>query len=86
MSAVPLVKILSHLPIVVDLSHSTGRRDLIPSLAKAVVAVGANGAMIEVHPNPEKALSDGQQSLNFAEFEETYKNSMKILRALEVTA
>ncbi|WP_456399019.1 bifunctional 3-deoxy-7-phosphoheptulonate synthase/chorismate mutase [Mesoaciditoga sp.] len=86
MSAVPLVKILSHLPIVVDLSHSTGRRDLIPSLAKAVVAVGANGAMIEVHPNPEKALSDGQQSLNFAEFEETYKNSMKILKALEVTA
>ena len=85
-SAVPLVKILSHLPIVVDLSHSTGRRDLIPSLAKATVAVGANGAMIEVHPNPEKALSDGQQSLNFAEFKETYTQSMKILSALEAKA
>ncbi len=85
-SAVPLVKILSHLPIVVDLSHSTGRRDLIPPLAKAVVAVGANGAMVEVHPDPEKALSDGQQSLNFQEFEKTYKTSMKIYKMLGVKA
>ncbi len=77
-SAVPLVKILSHLPIVVDLSHSTGRRDLILPLSKATVAVGANGAMIEVHPNPEKALSDGQQSLNFHEFEKVYRETSKL--------
>ncbi len=83
-SAVPLIKILSHLPIIVDLSHSTGRRDLIPPLSKAVVAVGADGAMIEVHPNPEKALSDGPQSLNFKEFEEVYTTSMKILKVMGV--
>lgn len=82
-SAVPLVKILSHLPIIVDLSHATGRRDLISPLAKAVVAVGADGAMIEVHENPEKALSDGQQSLNFKEFETTYDESMELAKIME---
>ncbi len=82
-SAVPLVKILSHLPVVVDLSHSTGRRDLILPLAKAVVVAGANGTMVEVHPDPEKALSDGHQSLNFNEFKETYTASMNVLKALE---
>ncbi|MGC8544320.1 bifunctional 3-deoxy-7-phosphoheptulonate synthase/chorismate mutase [Athalassotoga sp.] len=82
-SAVPLVKILSHLPIIVDLSHATGRRDLIPPLAKAVVAVGADGVMIEVHENPEKALSDGQQSLNFEEFASTYDTSMDLVKMME---
>lgn len=82
-SAVPLVKILSHLPIIVDLSHATGRRDLIPPLAKAVVAVGADGVMIEVHENPEKALSDGQQSLNFEEFESAYETSMDLVKIME---
>ncbi len=82
-SAVPLVKSLSHLPIIVDLSHSTGRRDLINPLSKAVVASGADGAMVEVHPDPEKALSDGQQSLNFDEFEATYRTSMNLHRMME---
>jgi 3-deoxy-7-phosphoheptulonate synthase len=82
-SAVPLVRILSHLPIIVDLSHATGRRDLIPPLAKAVVAVGADGVMIEVHENPEKALSDGQQSLNFEEFAATYDTSMDLVKIME---
>lgn len=82
-SAVPLVKILSHLPIIVDLSHATGRRDLISPLAKAVVAVGADGVMIEVHENPEKALSDGQQSLDFKEFETTYDESMELVKIIE---
>lgn len=67
-SAVPIVKASSHLPVCVDLSHGTGRRDLIPPLAKAAIAAGAHAIMIEVHPNPEEALSDGYQSLNFEEF------------------
>ncbi len=82
-SAVPLVRILSHLPIIVDLSHATGRRDLISPLAKAVVAVNADGVMIEVHENPEKALSDGQQSLNFEEFASTYEMSMDLVKTME---
>ena len=77
-SAVALVKKLSHLPVVVDVSHSTGRRDLIRSVSKVAVAVGADGEMVEVHPNPEKALSDGQQSLDFDEFKITYELSMKL--------
>jgi 3-deoxy-7-phosphoheptulonate synthase len=67
--AVPAVKELSHLPIIVDPSHSSGNRRLVPSACKAALAAGADGLIIEVHPQPEKALSDGAQSLNFAEFE-----------------
>jgi len=65
------------------ISHATGRRDLIHPLAKAVVAVGADGTMIEVHENPEKALSDGQQSLNFEEFNSTYNDSMQLVKMME---
>jgi 3-deoxy-7-phosphoheptulonate synthase len=64
LSAVPLVKQLSHLPVVVDPSHATGKWRLVPPLAKAAVAAGADGLMIEVHPHPDQALSDGPQSLN----------------------
>ena len=63
MSAVPNVKGLSHLPIIVDPSHATGRPDLIPSMARAAVAAGADGVHVEVHSCPEKALSDGPQAL-----------------------
>src|SRR5579883_2090064 len=63
MSAVPNVKGLSHLPIIVDPSHATGRPDLIPSMARAAVAAGADGVHVEVHNCPEKALSDGPQAL-----------------------
>ncbi|MBV9124263.1 MAG: 3-deoxy-7-phosphoheptulonate synthase [Planctomycetes bacterium] len=63
LSAVPNVKGLSHLPIIVDPSHATGRPDLIPSMARAAVAAGADGVHIEVHSCPEKALSDGPQAL-----------------------
>jgi 3-deoxy-7-phosphoheptulonate synthase len=63
MSAVPNVKSMSHLPIIVDPSHATGRPDLIPSMACAAVAAGADGVHIEVHSCPEKALSDGPQAL-----------------------
>jgi 3-deoxy-7-phosphoheptulonate synthase len=67
-SSVPLVKSLSHLPIIVDPSHATGHRHLVPAMALASLAAGADGLMIEVHPDPESALSDGPQSLNFAMF------------------
>jgi 3-deoxy-7-phosphoheptulonate synthase len=65
-SAVPVVKKLSNLPIVVDVSHPAGHIDLVPSLSRASVAAGADGLMIEAHPNPRKALSDGPQSLDLA--------------------
>lgn len=69
-SAIPLVKRLTHLPVIVDPSHSAGRRDLVRDLSRAAVAVGADGVMVEVHPNPEEALSDGAQSLTTEEFQE----------------
>ncbi len=69
-SAIPVVKKLSHLPIVADPSHGTGRRDHVPALARAAVAAGADGVLIEVHPEPERALSDGAQSLYPAQFTE----------------
>jgi 3-deoxy-7-phosphoheptulonate synthase len=65
-SAVPVVKKLSNLPIVVDVSHPAGHVDLVPALSRASVAVGADGLMVEAHPNPRKALSDGPQSLDLA--------------------
>jgi 3-deoxy-7-phosphoheptulonate synthase len=62
-SAIPVVKKLSHLPIVGDPSHGTGRRDKVPAMSRATVAAGGDGLLIEVHPNPDKALSDGAQSM-----------------------
>jgi len=67
-AAVPLLNELTHLPIILDPSHATGRRSLVPALARAAVAVGADGLLIEVHPSPEKAVSDGAQSLNLDQF------------------
>jgi 3-deoxy-7-phosphoheptulonate synthase len=67
---VPVVQKLSHLPILVDPSHASGKRPYVGALALAGVAAGADGLMIEVHPNPDHALSDGNQSLNFDEFAE----------------
>lgn len=70
LSAVPVLKALTHLPIIVDPSHAVGRRDLIAPLAKAAKAVGAHGIMVEIHPKPEEALSDGPQALYFDQFAE----------------
>ncbi len=67
-SAVPVIKHLSHLPIIVDPSHGVGSRRYVSSMARAAVAAGADGIMVEIHPNPDQALSDGPQSLNFEEF------------------
>lgn len=68
-SAIPAIKKLSHLPIIADPSHGTGKWELVSPLALAAAAAGADGLMIEVHPNPDKALKDGPQSLNFDNFE-----------------
>ncbi len=68
LSAVPVLKELTHLPIIVDPSHAVGHRDKVIPLAKAAKAVGADGIMVEIHPDPDKALSDGPQSLRFDQF------------------
>ena len=68
-TSVPVIRQKSHLPIIVDPSHATGVRAYVEPLAKAAIAVGADGLMIEVHPNPACALSDGPQSLTFDAFE-----------------
>lgn len=72
-SAVPVIRSKSHLPIIVDPSHATGVRAYVEPLAKASIAAGADGLMIEIHPCPEKALSDGPQSLTFDQFDELTK-------------
>jgi 3-deoxy-7-phosphoheptulonate synthase len=68
-SAIALLKQISHLPVVADPSHAAGHSDLVPALARIAVAAGADGMIVEVHPNPAKAWSDGSQSLDFAEFD-----------------
>jgi len=67
-SAVPVVKRQSHLPIIVDPSHAAGHFALVPALARAAIAAGADGLLVEVHPDPANALSDGLQSLTFSDF------------------
>ncbi len=69
-AAIPVIKKLSHLPILADPSHGTGRRDKVPPMARAAVAAGADGLLIEVHNDPEHALSDGAQSFYFEQFEQ----------------
>ena len=82
LSAVPVIKKHSHLPIIVDPSHGTGSREYVESMAKAAVVAGCDGLMIEVHNNPEKALSDGQQSITPEQFDKLMKK-IKILSNLE---
>ena len=64
-TAVPVLNELTHLPVILDPSHATGKRSLVPALCRAGVAIGADGLIVEVHPNPEKAVSDGAQSLTW---------------------
>ena len=78
-AAVPLLKELSHLPVVVDPSHATGKRSLVQPMAKSSVAAGADGLLIEVHPVPEEAWSDGAQSLTFSDFDELMTSVKKYL-------
>ena len=80
-SAVPVLRHLTHLPVIVDPSHGVGIREYIPALAKASVAVGADGLILEVHPKPEEALSDGPQSL----VPEQFAKLMNELRAVALS-
>src|SRR5690348_989274 len=82
LAGVALVKEMTHLPVIVDPSHATGKRSLISSTAKAAVAVGADGVIVEVHPEPEKAWSDGAQSLTFDLFSEMMRNLQAPIRAI----
>jgi len=81
-SAIPVVKKLSHLPIVADPSHGTGRRDKVVPMARAAVAAGADGLIVEVHPDPDRALSDGAQSLRPEQFEELMRQLRMIAPAV----
>jgi len=78
LSAVPSLKELSHLPVIVDPSHGTGRWKLVGPMAKSAIVAGADGLMIEVHPNPKAALSDGAQTLNFKNFSQLLKEMSAI--------
>ena len=64
----PVLNEMTHLPVILDPSHATGKRSLVPAVARAGVAIGADGMIVEVHPNPEKAVSDGAQSLTLDQF------------------
>ena len=83
LSVVPLIKNMSHLPIIVDPSHGTGRRDLVIPMSKAAIAAGADGIMVEVHPQPEKALVDGAQSLNLEEFKTLMKELTQLSNVMK---
>ncbi len=69
-AAIALLKLVSHLPVIADPSHAAGHRELVPALARIAVAAGSDGLLVEVHPNPEKAWSDGEQTLDFNAFDE----------------
>lgn len=84
LSIVPVVKHLSHLPILVDPSHGTGKAEFVPPMSLAGLAAGADGLLVEVHPDPARALSDGAQSLNFPTFTKMYAALRPIAAALNV--
>ncbi|MBF0606696.1 MAG: 3-deoxy-7-phosphoheptulonate synthase [Candidatus Magnetobacterium sp. LHC-1] len=82
LSAIPVLKQLTHLPVIVDPSHAVGRWDLVPPMAKAAVAAGADGLLIEVHTNPEEAYSDGEQSLKPDAFKELMEQLKPVAKAV----
>jgi 3-deoxy-7-phosphoheptulonate synthase len=82
LTAIPVVKALSHLPIIADPSHGTGVRAKVTPMARAEVAAGADGLIVEVHPNPDRAMSDGMQSLWPAQFDELVDQVGIIARAI----
>ena len=83
LSVIPPIKELSHLPIIVDPSHGTGRRPYVTPMALAGLAAGADGVMVEIHPDPEHALSDGAQSLDFAGFDKLLEALRRLSEALD---
>jgi 3-deoxy-7-phosphoheptulonate synthase len=82
LGGVVAARLATHLPVIVDPSHAAGRRDLVVPLARAAVAAGADGVMVEVHPDPERALSDGPQALTFAQFDELAAACRAVARAV----
>jgi 3-deoxy-7-phosphoheptulonate synthase len=85
LSAVPVLKQLTHLPVVVDPSHGTGKWELVAPMARAAVAAGADGIMVEVHPRPEEALSDGPQALLPSRFREMMSELRRVAEAIDRT-
>jgi 3-deoxy-7-phosphoheptulonate synthase len=81
-AAVPVLKGHTHLPVVVDPSHAAGKRELVPAMARAAVAAGADGLMVEVHPEPDKAFSDGRQSLTIKAFAEMMRQVEQVSRVM----
>jgi 3-deoxy-7-phosphoheptulonate synthase len=84
-NAVPVLKQMTHLPVLLDPSHSTGKYDYVIAIAKAAVAAGADGLIVEVHPRPEKALSDGAQSLRPEKFAQLVREVRRIAEAVDRT-
>ena len=82
-ASIPVLGELTHLPVVLDPSHATGKRSLVPAVARAGVAIGADGLIVEVHPNPEKAVSDGAQSLTLAGFRQLMRDLQPYIRLWE---
>lgn len=85
-SAVPILKQETHLPVFVDVTHSTGRRDILLPAAKAALAIGADGVMAEVHPDPAVALSDQAQQMNLKQFDEFYESIQTFMKSHEIHA
>jgi 3-deoxy-7-phosphoheptulonate synthase len=84
LSVIPPSKKVSHLPVLVDPSHGTGRRDYVPPMALAALAAGAHGLLLEVHPQPDQALSDGAQSLDFAALDKLLEALRRLAEPLGV--
>jgi 3-deoxy-7-phosphoheptulonate synthase len=83
LNAIPAIRNLSHLPVVVDPSHGTGRWGMVGDMAKAAIAAGADGLMVEVHPSPEDAFSDGDQSLLPETFEKLMRDTARVAEAVD---
>ena len=83
LTAIPVVHQLSHLPIIADPSHGTGRRAVVTPMSRAAVAAGADGIIVEVHPQPDRALSDGAQSLNPEQFDEMMRQLRRVAEAVD---
>jgi 3-deoxy-7-phosphoheptulonate synthase len=84
-SAIPVLQKLSHLPVIADPSHGTGRRDLVQPLARAAVAAGADGLLVEIHPDPDHAISDGAQTLTLSQFRDMMRQVRAIAQAVDRT-
>ena len=84
LATVPYLHAKTHLPVVIDPSHGTGHTPLVAAMARAAIAAGADGIIVEVHPDPERALSDGYQSMNFPQFEEMMAGCRRVAAAMEM--